>query len=116
SGAPGGWAGARTPLGADVAPTQQRLVQLAVAAPATRGAFLLRISLVQEGVGWLAPSNPFAITLQPPYVARFGAVTMPSFIAGGSYQVSVPVTNAGAAQWPALAAPGVIAVTVSYHW
>src|SRR5438067_2191244 len=116
SGAPVVWDGARTPIGADVAPTQQRLVQLAVTAPATPGAFLLRISLVQEGVGWLAPSNPYAITLQPPYVARFGAVTMPSFIAGGTYQVSVPVTNAGAAQWPAQAAPGVIAVTMSYHW
>src|SRR5207302_1139550 len=100
SGAPVVWDGARTPLGGDIAPTQQRVVQLAVSAPATPGAFLLRIALVQEGVGWLAPSNPYAITLQPPYVARFGAVTLPSFIAGGTYQVSVPVTNAGAAQWP----------------
>src|SRR5207237_10568552 len=98
SGAPVVWDGARTPLGGDIAPTQQRVVQLAVSAPATPGAFLLRIALVQEGVGWLAPSNPYAITLQPPYVARFGAVTLPSFIAGGRYQVSVPVSNAGAAQ------------------
>jgi peptidoglycan hydrolase-like amidase len=110
------WDGLRTPLGGDVAATQQRTVPLAVTAPTTPGAYLLRIALVQEGVGWLAPSNPYSITLQPPYVARFGAVTLPSFIAGGTYQVSVPVTNAGAAQWPAQAAPGVVAVTLSYHW
>src|SRR5436190_1717705 len=116
SGAAVVWDGARTALGADIAPTQQRAVQLSITAPATPGAFLLRIALVQEGVGWLAPSNPYSVTLQPPYVARFGAVTLPSFIAGASYQVSVPVTNAGAAAWPALPAPGVNAVTLSYHW
>jgi SpoIID/LytB domain protein len=110
------WDGARTALGADVAPTQQRTVQLAVTAPAAPGAYLLRLALVQEGVGWLAPSNPYSITAQPAYQARFGAVTLPAFIAGGTYQVSVPLTNAGAAQWPAQAAPGVVAVTLSYHW
>jgi hypothetical protein len=78
------WDGARTPIGADVAPTQQRMVQLAVTAPSTPGAYLLRVSLVQEGVGWLAPSNPYSITAQPPFVARFGTVTLPSFIAGGT--------------------------------
>ncbi len=110
------WDGARTPLGGDVAPTEQRMVQLAVTAPSTPGSYLLRIALVQEGVGWLTPSNPYSVTAQPPYVARFGAVTLPSFIAGGTYQVSVPVTNGGAAPWPALAAPGVSPVTLSYHW
>jgi stage II sporulation protein D len=110
------WDGARTALGGDVAPTQQRTVQLNVIAPGAPGQYLLRIALVQEGVGWLAPSNPYAITVQPPFQARFGAITLPSFIAGGTYQVNVPVTNVGAAQWPAQAAPGVNAVTVSYHW
>ena len=110
------WDGARTPLGADVAPTQQRAVQLAVTAPSVPGSYLLRIALVQEGVGWLAPSNAYPVTAQPPYLARFGTVTLPSFIAGAAYQVSVPVTNAGAAPWPALAAPGVSAITLSYHW
>lgn len=110
------WDGARTPLGGDVAPTQSRMVQLTVTAPSAPGAYLLRIALVQEGVGWVAPSNPYSITAQPPYVARVGAVTLPSFIASGTYQVSVPVTNSGAAQWQALAAPGVIAVSLSYHW
>src|SRR6267378_5963018 len=43
------WDGTRSPLGGDVAPTQQRLVQLTVIAPSTPGAFLLRIALVQEG-------------------------------------------------------------------
>src|SRR5256714_10212371 len=110
------WDGARTPLGGDVAPTQQRVVQLAVTAPSTPGSYLLRIALVQEGVGWLPPSNPYTITAQPPYTARFGTVTLPSFIAGATYQMSVPLTNVGAAQWAALAAPGVNAVTLSYHW
>ena len=116
SGATVVWDGARTPLGGDVAPTQSRMVQLTVTAPSAPGAYLLRVALVQEGVGWVAPSNPYSITAQPPYLARVGAVTLPSFIAGGTYQVSVPVTNSGAAQWPAQAAPGVIAVTLSYHW
>jgi SpoIID/LytB domain protein len=110
------WDGARTALGADVAPTQQRQVQLAVTAPTSPGTYLLRIALVQEGIGWLAPSNPYSVTAQPPYLARFGTVALPSFIAGGTYQVSVPVTNAGAAEWPAQAAPGTSAVTLSYHW
>jgi len=98
------WDGARTALGSDVAPTQQRMVPLAVTAPSAPGSYLLRVALVQEGVGWLAPSNPYSITAQPPYVARFGTASLPSFIAGATYQVSVPVTNTGAAQWPALAA------------
>ena len=34
------WDGARTPLGGDVAPTQQRMVQLAVTAPSAPGAYL----------------------------------------------------------------------------
>jgi stage II sporulation protein D len=110
------WDGARTPLGGDVPPNQQRTVQLNVIAPSAPGAYLLRIALVQEGVGWLAPSNPYSVIAQPAYQARVGSVTLPSFIAGGTYQVSVPVTNTGAAQWPAVAAPGVNAVTLSYHW
>jgi len=43
SGAPVVWDGARTAFGADIAPTQQRTVQLSIAAPATPGAFLLRL-------------------------------------------------------------------------
>jgi hypothetical protein len=86
------WDGARTALGGDVAPTQQRMVQLTVTAPSAPGSYLLRVALVQEGVGWLTPSNPYAITAQPPYLARFSAATLPSFIAGGTYQVSVPGT------------------------
>src|SRR5438093_5004618 len=76
------WDGARTPLGGDVAPTQQRMVQLAVTAPSAPGSYLLRVALVQEGVGWLTPSNPYAVTAQPPYLARFGTATVPSFGAG----------------------------------
>src|SRR5438552_15193434 len=94
SGAPVVWDGARTPLGGDIAPTQQRTVQLAVTAPPTPGAYLLRIALVQEGVGWLAPSNPYSVTLQPECVARFEAATLPSFIAGGTDEESVLVTTA----------------------
>jgi peptidoglycan hydrolase-like amidase len=116
SGATVVWDGARTPLGGDVAPTQGRVVQLSVTAPTAPGAYLLRFALVQEGIGWLAPSNPYSITAQPAYVARFGTVALPLFIAGGTYQVSVPVTNAGAAQWPAQAAPGVTPVSLGYHW
>ncbi|HEY8824400.1 MAG TPA: hypothetical protein VIP07_05870, partial [Candidatus Limnocylindria bacterium] len=80
------WDGARTAIGGDVAPTQQRMVPLAVTAPSAPGSYLLRIALVQEGVGWLAPSNPYSITAQPPYLARFGTATLPQFVAGGTYQ------------------------------
>src|SRR5438445_774024 len=104
------WDGTRTPLAGDVAPTQQRLVQLTVSAPTTPGAYLLRIALVQEGVGWLTPSNPYSITAQPPYIARFGAVTLPSFIAGGTYQLTV--TNTGNQPWNAT---GPNPVDLSYH-
>ena len=58
----------------------------------------------------------YVVTARPAYLASFGTVTLPSFVAGGSYQVSVPVTNAGPAQWPAQAAVSVNAVTLSYHW
>src|ERR1700682_4497941 len=47
SGSPLVWDGARTPLGGDVAPTQQRMVQLAVTAPSAPGSYLMRIALVQ---------------------------------------------------------------------
>jgi SpoIID/LytB domain protein len=114
------WDGTRTPLGADVPPGGQRQVQVSVVAPSAPGPYLLRLALVQEGVGWLAPSNPFAITAQPAYQAKFGAVTLPSFIAGGTYQIPVPVTNIGTVAWPAQpgpsAQPGVNQVTLSYHW
>jgi SpoIID/LytB domain protein len=110
------WDGARTPLGADVAPQQQRQVQVAVVAPNAPGPYLLRIALVQEGVAWLAPSNPFAITVQPAYLAKFGQIALPSFIAGTSVKISVPVTNNGSVQWIAQPAPGVSPVMLSYHW
>lgn len=44
--------GARTPLSQDVAPGKSLQVGAMVLAPKERGIYLLRISLVQEGVAW----------------------------------------------------------------
>jgi SpoIID/LytB domain protein len=111
------WDGARTPLGADVLPGAQRQVPVNVLAPSAPGPYILRIALVQEGVGWLAPSNPYAVTAQPAFQAKFGAITLPSFIADGTYQIPVPVTNQGSVPWPAtITSPGAVPVTLSYHW
>src|SRR5207245_10819814 len=83
------WDGVRTPLGADVAPGAQRTVQAQVLSPATPGSYFLLFALVQEGVGWLPPSTPYPLAAITAYQATFGQVTLPSFISGGTYQVTV---------------------------
>ena len=114
------WDGVRTPLGADVAPGAQRTVQAQVLSPATPGSYFLLLALVQEGVGWLPPSTPYPLAAITAYQATFGQVTLPSFVSGGSYQVTVPVTNTGTVSWPAqpisTATTSTPQVTLSYHW
>ena len=120
AGTAGVWDGARTPLGGDVAPGAEQEVQASVQAPVSPGSFFLQFALVQEGVGWFPPSSPYPVAVITGYQAAFGQVTLPVFVAGGTYQLSVPVTNQGSLQWPAQAAPPgtvpVPLVTLSYHW
>ena len=114
------WDGARTPLGGDVLAGAQRVVQAAVQAPPNPGSYFLLFALVQEGVGWVPPSEPYPVAAITGYQATFGQVTLPSFITSGTYQISVPVTNIGTAPWPARPGPtGTVPlplVSVSYHW
>lgn len=46
--------GARTPFSQDVAPGKTLQVSAVVLAPKERGIYLLRVSLVQEGVSWFS--------------------------------------------------------------
>src|SRR5438552_2486956 len=114
------WDGVRTPLGApDVAPGAQRQVQATVQAPPNPGSYFLLLALVQEGVGWVAPSAPSQMSVITGYQATFGQVTLPTFLTGATYQISVPVTNTGTVSWPAQPSPqGAVAaspVELSYH-
>jgi len=77
------------------------------------GAYLLRFALVKEGVAWFPPSNPLSITALAGFVAVVTPPTLPSFIAGGTYDVPVTLKNTGAAAWNAT---GPNLVDVSYHW
>ncbi|MEP6694839.1 MAG: hypothetical protein ABJB39_09355, partial [Chloroflexota bacterium] len=107
------WDGPRTKLETPVAPTASATVTAVVTAPPAPGAYLLRFALVKEGVAWFAPSNPLPITALAGFVASVTPPTLPSFIAGGTYDVPVALKNTGAAAWNAT---GPNLVDVSYHW
>jgi hypothetical protein len=107
------WDGPRTPLGAAVEPAASRTVTAVVTAPPVPGAYLLRFALVKEGVAWFPPSNPLPINALAGFVATVTPPTLPSLIAGGTYDVPLVLKNSGAAAWNA-AAPNNI--NVSYHW
>ena len=107
------WDGPRTALGAAVEPTQSRTVAAMVTAPSVPGSYLLRFALVKEGVAWFPPSNPLPVTALAGFVATVTPPTLPSLIAGGTYDVPLVLRNAGAAAWNA-GAPNNI--NVSYHW
>ena len=68
---------------------------------------------MKEGVAWFPPSNPLPITALAGFVATVTPPTLPSLIAGGTYDVPLVLRNAGAATWNA-GAPNNI--NVSYHW
>ncbi len=114
SGAVAVWDGDRTALGGEVPPGSARTLNAQVSAPSQTGPYQLRFALVKEGVLWFDPEPVgHSITLTPAYSATFGLLTLPSFVAGGTYPINVPVTNSGAALWNA-AVPN--AVNLAYHW
>jgi hypothetical protein len=60
------WDGLRTPLPAAVPPGQSVALNVGVKMPATTGAYVLRVDLVQEGVAWFSGqgSSMGSVTLQ----------------------------------------------------
>lgn len=111
------WDGARTPLGADVAPGATVTVNARVTTPNAGGAYTLTIDLVREGVGWFGfiGSTPYRSPATVD-VARFAAsYAIPASI--GAYwaeskSVSVTVTNTGNQTWTA---GGPNPVNLAYH-
>jgi SpoIID/LytB domain protein len=107
------WDGPRAALGAPVEPNASRTVTATVTAPPVPGSYLLRFALVKEGVAWFPPSNPLPITALAGFIATVAPPTLPSFLAGGTYDVPLALKNTGAAAWNAT---GPNLVDVSYHW
>jgi len=107
------WDGARTLLALDVAPGASATVTASIVLPAQPASYSLRLALVKEGVAWVAPSAPYPVQAKPAYQATFGAPTIPSFLTGGTYSISVPVTNSGTVSWNST---GANLVDLSYHW
>gem|GEM_PF-1634242 len=107
------WDGARTGLGADVAPGASKTITATVTLPSAAATYSLRFALVKEGVAWLAPSAAYPVQAVPAYAASFGAVTLPSFLAGATYTIPVPVTNRGTAAWNS---SGANLIDLAYHW
>jgi SpoIID/LytB domain protein len=107
------WDGLRTSLGTDVPAGTSRTVTATVAVPAVAATYILKLALVKEGVAWLAPSTGYPVQAIPAYAASYGAAPLPSFIAGATYTIPVPVTNRGTAAWNAT---GPNLVDLAYHW
>ncbi len=107
------WDGARTSLGADVAPQATKAVTANVTVPPTPGTYLLRLALVKEGVTWFAPGPAMSVGAQAAYVATVTPPALPAMLAGGTYTVPVTLKNTGAAAW---SSAGPSMVDVSYHW
>jgi len=100
------WDGARAALAADLAPGRSAVISLPVTSPPTRGAYTLRLDLVQEGVAWfsaqgVAPRD-LSIAVTSGYAATY-ALTPPAtgFLPGGRAVVLVTLTNTGLVPWAA---------------
>ncbi|HET7701095.1 MAG TPA: SpoIID/LytB domain-containing protein [Candidatus Limnocylindria bacterium] len=111
------WDGTRTPIGADIAPGQQRTLAVAFTAPTSSGTYTLVIDLVREGIGWFADggSPPARITFSVTSGLNggYGASTTPAQVTiGAVIDLSVTVVNYGPRTWPA---GGPNPVRLSYH-
>jgi subtilisin family serine protease len=99
------WDGARAALPTDVAPGQNVVVSVPVAAPDTLGSYILRIDLVQEGVAWfssqgVAPRD-FAINVTNGFGASYAVSPLTPLQPGGRIALPVTLTNTGLATWAA---------------
>jgi len=111
------WDGARTIIGADLAPGQSRSINVAYAAPASIGTYTLAIDTVREGVAWLSslgsPSPRTALVVTSGFNGGYDQTTTPgTATVGASLVLSVRVSNYGARAWPA---SGPNPVHLSYH-
>ena len=99
------WDGARAALPADLAPGQSAVVAIPVIAPDILGGYLLRIDLVQEGVGWFSsqgvPPRDVAIGVTNGYGASYAASPPTPLQPGGRVALPVTLTNTGQVTWSA---------------
>src|SRR5204863_372268 len=110
------WDGARTPLGADVAPNTSRSLTAVITTPAQPGTYILQLALVKEGIAWLNPSQPFGFQATPAFNATYGALysisASSNAVLGEQRTLAVTVTNNGNVPWPAA---GPNPINLSYH-
>ncbi|HZP95170.1 MAG TPA: SpoIID/LytB domain-containing protein [Candidatus Limnocylindria bacterium] len=111
------WDGARTPIGADLAPGGSRTLQLAFTAPSSSGTYTLAIDLVREGIGWFAdggsPPARAAFSVTSGLSGGYGATTTPGQVTiGAVIDLTVTVMNYGPRAWPA---GGANPVRLGYH-
>jgi len=108
------WDGTRTPLGADLAPGQTRVLNVTYTAPTALGTYSLNIEAVREGLTWFSgygvPAASSRLTVTSGYSAGYGVTTTPTQVSiGASLDLNVDVTNYG----PRTLTRGV--VSLSYH-
>lgn len=108
------WDGTRTPLGADLAPGQTRVLNVTYTAPTALGTYSLNVEAVREGLTWFSgygvPAASSRLTVTSGYSAGYGVTTTPSQVSiGAALDLTVAVTNYG----PRSLVRG--AVSLSYH-
>jgi hypothetical protein len=111
------WDGARTGIGADLAPGQARSINVAYTAPASIGTYTLAIDTVREGAAWLSSlGSPYARTplqVTSGFNGGYDQTSTPGTATiGATLLLSVRVSNYGARVWPA---GGPNPVNLSYH-
>jgi len=112
------WDGARSNLPADVPAGATVTVNANVLTLPAVGAYLLRLDLVREGVGWFSGNGvaplDLSVILANGLAASYAptAGTQSTFILGAN-AFPLTVANTGAVTWPA---GGPNPVHVSYHW
>ena len=113
------WDGERAPLDADIAPGEQRTVQLPVVLPSRLGLYVLRVELVREALFWFSAqsSNVSEVSVSVPsgFLPQLRDAPPPSSLSATPNDlVAVPirVRNAGTRTWPA---GGVHPVRLAYH-
>lgn len=107
------WDGARTALGASIAPGASRTVSAQVGVPGTPRTYTLSFELVREGVAWFGgaldvPARVEGATYRATYTVGAGASSVP----GQVVSLPVTVTNVGTATW---STTGTGPVALAYH-
>jgi len=89
-------------LAADVAPGQTAAVAVRVKAPAQAGEMYLQAQMFKDHQFWFSSSQPAAVTVNDPWLARYDLGAAPKTWSPGQTQTfTVTVTNAGTHAWPA---------------